>query len=56
MFSSQCHKGGGFVKGGAMKTLYLKSSPKNHLWNYPQKQMADPVFTNRPFSCFGKVW
>jgi putative transposase len=20
------------------------------------KEMADPVFTNRPFSCFGKVW
>lgn len=33
-----------------------KSSPKTILWNWPQKQMADPVFTNRPFSCSGKVW
>lgn len=22
----------------------------------PLREMADPVFTNRPFSCFGKVW
>jgi hypothetical protein len=30
--------------------------PQDQLWNCPQKQMADPVFTNRPFSCSGKVW
>jgi hypothetical protein len=39
-----------------MKALHLKSSPKTSYGIAPKKQMADPVFTNRPFSCSGKVW
>jgi hypothetical protein len=36
-----------------MKALDLKSSPRP-LRLPPKKEMADPVFTNRPFSCSGK--
>jgi hypothetical protein len=41
-----------FLIGGPSSKIF----PQDQLWNCPQKQMADPVFTSRPFSCSGKVW
>gem|GEM_PF-2269933 len=45
-----------FRRGRAGGVVWLILFFSALLWNFPQKQMADPVFANRPFSCSGKVW
>ncbi len=54
--------GGSWLSGYAVSSSHEEVAEKQakaqhvQTYNAYKKEMTDPVFANRPFSCSGKVW